>query len=73
MQYTESIERPLAFRKDDTSSATYTYFGEASPGTAEADDEWRISRMTNSTKSILWAGGGKFVNVWNDRASLSYS
>lgn len=64
----------LAFKQDDTTSATYTYFGEAVPGTASSTASWRISRMTNADSTIEWADGdGKFDNVWDDRASLSYS
>lgn len=62
----------LAFRKDDT--GTYLYLGEAVPGTATSAAGWRISRVTNADSTIVWADGdGSFDNIWDNRASLSYS
>lgn len=64
----------LAFRKDDTTTAGYTYMGEAAPGTATSAAAWRVSRLNQSTSTIEYADGdGAFDNVWDDRASLSYS
>lgn len=61
-----------AFKMDDT--GTYKYLGEAQPGTATSAAEWRIQRITNSDSTITWADGdGDFDNVWDDRATLSYS
>lgn len=66
------IDRPLAFKTVD--SGTYTYFGEAEPGTSTAQALWRVSRMTNADNTIEWADGdGDFDNVWDNYASLSYS
>lgn len=54
--------------------ATYTYIGEADPGSAEGDAVWRVKRMTNATTTILWADGDtNFDNVWTNRASLTYT
>lgn len=61
-----------AFKKDDT--GTYTYIGEAAPGSATSAAVWRIQRITNADSTIEWADGdGDFNNVWDNRASLSYS
>lgn len=54
--------------------ATYTYIGQADPGTLESESAWQIKRMTNSNNTILFAdGNANFDNVWTNRASLSYS
>lgn len=54
--------------------ATYTYIGEAEVGASVASAVWRIKRMTNSDYTLLWADGdAAFDNIWNNRASLSYS
>lgn len=61
---------------DNTTTAGYTYIGEASPGAntagGKADTIWRISRITGSTGDILWADS-KFTQVWDNRASLTYA
>lgn len=60
----------------DEASATVTYVGEAQPGVAAASALWRIKRITVSgvVTLIEWADGNSdFDNVWNNRASLSYS
>jgi len=62
----------LALRMDE--GATYTYIGEALPGSLVAGAAWRIKRLTNATNTIEWAGGDSEPDkVWNDRASLIYS
>ena len=54
--------------------ATYTYVGEAETGTATASALWRIKRLTNADNTVVWADGdASFNNIWDNRASLSYS
>lgn len=61
----------------DVASSTVAYKGDASPGTATSSASWRISRITtNSSGSITieYADGNTNAdNVWDNRASLSYS
>ncbi len=66
-----SIDQPLIFKTEV--GATYTYYGEAYPGSSVAGATWRISRKTNADSTILYANGGKFTATWNNRASESYS
>ena len=67
------IDAALAEIIDQTTSATYTYICEALPGTASSAAAWRISRLTTATGVIQWAdGNGKFDNVADNRASLTY-
>lgn len=62
----------LALRLDE--GATYTYIGEAQPGALTSAASWRIKRMTNSDSTIVWAdGNNSFDNIWDNRASLTYS
>lgn len=60
----------------DVASATVTYIGEAIVGTLGSAPTWRIQRVTvaGAVTSIEWADGNANAdNVWDDRASLSYS
>lgn len=59
----------------DEASSTVTYIGKAVPGTATSAASWLIQKIdTSSGTSILFAGGAStFDQVWNNRASLSYS
>ena len=60
----------------DVASATVTYIGESLVGTLGSAATWRIQRVTVSgaVTSIEWADGNANAdNVWDDRASLSYS
>lgn len=61
----------LIFKKEDT--GTYTYIGEAAPGSLTSLNVWSLLRITNSDTTILYADKGKPTQVWDNRASLSYS
>lgn len=62
----------LTIRLDE--GATYTYVGEAVPGTAHAAASWRVKRITNADTTVLFAdGNANFDNIWNDRATLTYA
>jgi hypothetical protein len=67
----------LKIRVDDAGSGI-TYVGEAQPGASLAAAVWRIKRITDSGSptdtDVDWADGDiNFDNIWNNRASLSYS
>ena len=50
------------------------YIGEADIGTATSAALWRIKRVDSTTGIIImWAGTGTFNQIWDNRASLSYS
>jgi hypothetical protein len=62
----------------DEASPTITYVGEAPTGTDTSKALWRIKRIdSNAPGTVLtmtWADGNSdFDNVWDNRASLSYS
>lgn len=60
----------------DYVDSTTSYRGEAEPGSATSAAAWRISKITVSGDdlTITWAdGSADFNQIWDDRASLSYS
>jgi hypothetical protein len=68
----------LALKYDqDADPPTVAYLGQASPGTATSSALWRIQKLTFSVDgdvAVTWAdGNADFDNVWDNRASLSYS
>jgi len=68
----ENIAGPTILKVDDT--GTVTYLGTAKPGTATSAASWRVKKVTNASGDIVWADGDdSYDNVWDDRASLSYS
>lgn len=72
----------LAVEVDDTGgSPNLVYKGEANPGSATSAAAWRIQLITITTDgggnddiAVTWAdGNANFDNIWDNRASLSYS
>lgn len=60
----------------DVASTTVTYVGEAEAGSAASAAAWRVRKLTKTgdNLSIKWADGDTlFDNVWDNRASLTYS
>lgn len=60
---------------DDTTTANVVYLGKAPIGASKAGAVWQIAKLdTTSGTEKTWADGNdNFDNVWNNRASLSYS
>lgn len=60
---------------DDTSDPLNIYIGTAPTGSSDADAVWRIKRIGSVPYTIIkWAEGNMaYDNIWNDRASLTYS
>lgn len=60
----------------DEASATITYIGEAVPSATVSQPLWRIKKIdstTNPTTIYFADADDDFDNVWNDRATLTYS
>ena len=59
----------------DEASATVTYIGSADPGSATSGALWQVKKIdSNNPTSITFADGNAlFDNIWDDRASLTYS
>jgi len=74
MRLSPAVRGALIFDGEDP---VYNYVGEAATGSSTAAAVWKIYRITNSgTASIRkhWADGNDlFDNVWDDRASLTYT
>jgi len=67
----DAISLSLDLQVDDT--GTYTYLGNATPGTSTATASWRIKRVVNATGVITHADGvSTFNKEWDERASYSY-
>jgi len=62
---------------DYDASGNVVYYGVTTSGTAKSAAKWQIKKFSytsNDLTDIQWADGNtKFDNVWDDRASLSYS
>lgn len=60
----------------DEVSASITYIGTAEIGTLDSAAKWRVKRMNKvgNVTSIEWANGNdSAINIWDNRASLTYS
>ena len=75
----DSVKNVLLYQNDIdyikkySDDGTYTYVGVAVPGTATSSALWQIKRLDNSSGDVVWAGeASTFVNIWDDRTSLSY-
>ena len=66
----------LVPRIDSTTTTDVTYIGEAVLGSATSGALWRIQTIDDTTSEtvVKWADGDQlFNNIWDNRASLSYS
>lgn len=60
----------------DEASATVTYIGKAATGSATSSAVWKIKKIETigAITSITYAGGvATYVNIYDNRASLTYS
>lgn len=64
-----------AVRIDDTTTSDVVYVGIAPIATSTGADDWQVYKIDISAGAIItWADGDdEFNNIWDDRASLSYS
>lgn len=62
-------------KRVDVATVNITYIAVAASGSLNGEEVWRIKRVdTTGVNTIsLYAAGGAFTQVWNDRASLSYA
>lgn len=72
-KYTSSVSENLRIAED----GEITYIGTAKPGNNDtAEAYWQIIKITDtgtSTEIVHADGDDNYNNVWDDRASLSYS
>jgi hypothetical protein len=75
----DELEEEMFAEQVDFVTNDLIYRGEAAPGTATSAALWRIRRLDidNASKgdvATTWAdGNANFDNVWDNRASLTYS
>lgn len=71
----EGISGSVSYRTEIRTVGTLTYIGKAVLGSATSSAVWQIKRLdTTSGLSKLWADGNdNFDNIFDNRASLSYS
>ena len=67
----------LTLRMAYDGSNQMIYVGEALPGSLSSEAFWRIRKLTydgSNNTVVQWADGdGKFDNIWDNRASLTYT
>ena len=71
-----SIKVSMALAYD--ANGNVLYLGQAPPGAATSAAIWQIRRFTydaNGNMTAIWWADGNTVydNIWDDRATLSYS
>lgn len=73
---TTTTSSPTRLTAIDEASGNLTYLGFAKLGSATSDPVWQILRIqkTGSTTLIQYADGDtRYNNIWDDRASLTYT
>jgi len=73
-----SSDSLLSVRLDYDSDGLLIFRGRAASGRLSSEAKWQIQQFSYDSSSllisILWANGsGKFNQIWDNRASLSYS
>lgn len=73
--FSRSVSKDLEIFIDETTTENVTYIGYAAPATGTDEANWRIKKIDETSDfELTWADGDtEFNNVWDDRASLSYS
>lgn len=68
---------PYTTEIDYSSGTNPIYIGIALPGSALSGAVWQIKKMiydsNGNVTTVQWADSGNFSQIWNNRASLSYS
>lgn len=63
----------ITVAREDSGDPQITYIGKAVPGTATSDAAWQIASLDENTNlDLLYADGGAFTQVYDDRESLTY-
>jgi hypothetical protein len=62
-------------KRVDTTNPVVTYIGDAIVGSSTSTACWKIMKIDTTTGAVITYADGNdlFDNVWDDRASLSYS
>ena len=61
----------------DAATPTFAYLGKAVAGTVTSAATWQIQKLTfglDGDVTVTWADGNvQFDNIWDNRASLTYT
>lgn len=72
-----TVSNPLYAKRYDQVDSTTAYLGDATVGSTTSSGVWRIQKLVfggTGSVTITFADGNiNFDNVWDNRASLSYS
>jgi hypothetical protein len=70
-----TYDLPVAERIDDTTTADVLYVGLAAIGTATSAATWQVQKISTASGVVVtWAdGNSSYDNIWDNRASLTYS
>ena len=72
-----TVELVTESKRYDQASSTVLYVGEAVPGSATSSPLWKIAKITvdasGNPLTKLFANLGAQNQIWDNRASLSYS
>lgn len=70
-------DKPYTTLLDYNGGNAPVYVGEAAPGSATSAAAWKIKRLSYSGDNLTaveWADGDtQYDNIWDNRASISYS
>jgi len=73
----QPVSLPTTAKRYDQVDSLNAYLGDAAVGSTPSSAVWRIQKLvftSGGSVTITWAGGAStFANVWDNRASLSYS
>lgn len=71
----EQVVQPTYAVLIDDSAAPLTYIGSALPGSVTSAAVWQVKLLDETTGLVTTFADGdaNFDNIWDDRASLSYS
>ena len=67
---------PYIYKMAYDGSDNLEYLGTAPTGAATSEAKWKIVKMTYSgtnMQDFLYADGGQFTQIWDNRAALSYA
>lgn len=71
-----SLARVALINQTEYSAGNLIYLGEAVPGTATSEAKWRIAYLTYNASVFAtrtYANQGAFDQIWDNRASLTYT
>jgi hypothetical protein len=64
----------ITIMREKTGDPQTTYIGKAAPGTLTSEAAWQVASLDENTNlDLLYADGGAFTQVYDDRETLTYA